>query len=340
MKPQVFFAAVACLLMGFAIQAFTGLNPFIGAATAGVISTQFSAPSGVAFAGLAKELWLDELLEDFYADDMFISECWDMSAFVDNDIINLAEAGVNPDVLINNSTYPINTTERTDGAIALELDRFDTENTSLKHADRVELAHDKMKSIIYGHKQALRMTFMEKGAHAIAPTSDTTDTPVIQTTGGDNGQGKKRLLYADILRLKRRFDNAEIPAEGRILVLSAQHQEDLELEDAARFKTIMSNKQVAGFKLYFLAEKRLPAYVLATSTKAAFGSAFVEGTHSRASIAFHNREVMRAKGEPFMYHGEAEKDAIYRRDVIGFSHRGLVIPLRNKGVASIFSPAV
>jgi hypothetical protein len=340
MKLQVLFAAIACLLMGFAIQAATGMNPFIGAAAAGVISTQVSAPAGAALAGLNKELWLTDLLEGFYADDMFISECWDMSAFVENDIINLAEAGVNPDVLINNTTYPINTSERPDGAIALELDRFDTENTSLKHADRVEAAYDKMTSIIYGHKQALRMTFMEKGAHAIAPTADSADTPVIQTTGGDNGSGKKRLLYADVLRLKRKFDDAEIPEDGRILVLSAQHQEDLELEDAARFKTIMSNKQLAGFKLYFLASKRLPAYVLATSQKAAFGSAFVEATHSRASIAFHNREEMRAKGDPKMFHGKAEDDPQHRQDVIGFAHRGLVLPLRNKGVASIFSPAI
>jgi hypothetical protein len=65
---------------------------------------------------------------------MFVSECRDFSMFVENNTLNLAEAGVNPTVLLNNTTYPIPIADRTDLPIAIPIDRFDTENTSIKDA--------------------------------------------------------------------------------------------------------------------------------------------------------------------------------------------------------------
>jgi len=321
--------AIVCMVAIFS----TGL-PVLAAVA--VTATTVLATGGIN-AGLNKEIWLPDLLEDFYADDMFIKEMRDMSAFVENDTINLAEAGVNPNVLINNTTYPITISQRTDSPIAIPLDTFDTENTLVRNIEIAELAYDKRSSVMYGHKQALRMTFMQKSAHAVAPSADSTDTPVIQTTGADNGQGLKRLKYADILKLKKRFDNAEIPGEGRILVLSAQHQEDLEIEDAERYNKLMEKGTLAGFKLYFLAEKRLPRYNKTTGAKVAYGASSL-ATDSYASIAFHKDEMMKAQGNTDMF--LREKDPEARGDVLGFQMRGISLPIRDKGVASIYSPTV
>ncbi len=296
-----------------------------------------SAGAGVAYAGLNKEIWLPDLMEDFYGDDMFITEMRDMSAFVENNTINLAEAGVNPDVLVNNSVYPVPYSGRTDAPIAIQLDTFDTENTWIKNTEVIELAYDKRASVLYGHRQALRMTFLERAAHNVAPATDSTFTPKLQTTGANNADtGLKRLTYSDILKLKKRFDNAEIPAEGRILVLSAQHQEDLELEDAARYNLIMDKGVLRGFKLYFLAEKRLPRYNKTTGVKVAYGAASL-ATDSYASIAFHKDEVMRSQGDADMF--LREKDPELRGDLVGFQMRGISLPIRGKGIASIYSPA-
>ena len=49
-----------------------------------------------------------------------------MDEYVNNNVINLAEAGVDPDVLINNTTYPVPIQERTDTPLTLALDYFDT----------------------------------------------------------------------------------------------------------------------------------------------------------------------------------------------------------------------
>lgn len=317
------------------------LTPVFGAvaslATVGVMS--MLPATGALNSGLNKEVWLAELMEGFYADDSFLSELRDLSAFVENDIINLAEAGVDPDVIINNTTYPIDIADRNDAPIAIEIDRFDTENTQILKADQVELSYDKLSSVMTGHRNALRMKIMEKGVHAIAPASNGTYTPLLTATGADNGSGLKRLTWSDVRKLQTKFDQAEIPAEGRIIIFSSQHLEDLEVEDLDRFNKMMDKGVVCGFKIYTVANKRLPKYNKSTGAKVAFGAAAAPLTDSTATIAFHKAEVARAMGSEDMFHSKAESDPIYRRDVIGFAKRAIVIPIRNKGIAAIYSPA-
>lgn len=333
----VAFAIASGLSMAFAISPLIGLA--IAAPIVVVASLVGTGSEYSTNAGLNKEVWLEEILEGFYADDMFISECRDLSPFVDNDVINLAEAGVDPTVLINNTTYPISVNDRADTALTITIDQFDTENTKVVKAEAIELAYDKLASVVLGHKNALRMKIMEKAAHAIAPASNATYTPVIQTTGADNGSGLKRLKWSDVRKLQKAFNNAEIPSEGRIIILSQQHLEDLEIEDLDRFNRVMDKGIICGFKMYALADKRLPRYNKTTGAKVAFGAAAAPSTDSTATIAFQKDEVARAMGTSSMFHSKAEDDPIYRRDVVGFQQRAIVIPIRNKGIAAIYSPA-
>lgn len=287
-------------------------------------------------AELNKEIWLPEIMEGFYGDDVFLSEARDMSAFVDNDKIHLAEAGVNPNVLVNNSTYPITVSQRTDTALALDLDTYDTNNTLLRSIETAELSYDKRQSILYGHKQALKMKFMEKAIHAYAPASNENNTPVIKATG-DVEDSVKSLTFADILTLENKFDEAEIPTEGRVLVLNSTHKSQLKKQDVKLYKDIFfSGSEFGGFKLYTLASKRMPLYIKATGTKVAYGTS--KGTtHTLCSVAFQKDEVMRCQGSMDMF--ADIKNPKERGDIIGFQMRALATPIRSKGLGAIYSPA-
>lgn len=287
-------------------------------------------------AGLNKEVWLPEILEGFYADDSFLSEARNMDAFVENNKINLAEAGVNPDVLVNNTTYPIGAAERSDVPIELPLDYYDTENTIIRNARKVELSYDKRTSVIYGHKQALKMGVMEKAIHAYAPDQNGTFTPVIATTGATQG-GFKAITFDDILDLEAAFDEAEVPAEGRVLVLNAKHKTQLRKADLKLYKEVFSGSQgsFAGFKIYTLASKRMPVYNKSTGEKAAYGAVAAPSTDTICSVAFHKDEVMRSTGEAEMF--ATEKSPTERGDLIGFQMRALCLPIRGKGIGAIYS---
>lgn len=301
----------------------------VGAVSVGL---SFLTPSGIgfAFAGLNKEIWLPEIMEGFYAGDMFLSEARDMTAFVDNNKIHLAEAGVNPTVLVNNITYPIPVSQRADGNLEMSLDTYDTENTMIRNIETAELAYDKRASIIYGHKQALKMQFMQKAIHAYAPNSDASFTPVIESAQSG------KITFEDILTLAESFDNAEIDSTGRILVLSVKHLSDLRKESLTQFKEFMKDKDLFGFKVYSLADKRMPKYNNTNGSKVGYGVASA-GTDAICSVAFHKDEVMKADGDLDMF--AKEKDPEQRADILGFQKRGIAIPIRGKGVGAIYTKA-
>lgn len=128
-------------------------------------------------ADLNKEVWVEQLKENFYPDSSFLKYVRDFSTLVENDAINMASAGVDPKVLINNTTYPIPVSMRVDKPIRIELDKFETENTLVHRPEVIEYSYDQLESVIMGHRNTLRSKTAEKAAHAFAPHEDTADTP-------------------------------------------------------------------------------------------------------------------------------------------------------------------
>lgn len=286
---------------------------------------------------LNKEIWLPEIMEGFYADDSFLKESRDMSAFVENNKINLAEAGVMPNVLINNTTYPVPMAERGDTPLEIELDYFDTENTVVRNAEKAELVYDKLASVTYGHKQALKQYFLKKAAHAWAPSAQGVYTPVLSTTGADDGTGHKKMTFEDLLRFEAEFDELEMDPSTRNICLSVKHLSHLRDQDMKLYKDIIKEKQLFSFKLHRLATKNLATFNSTTGVKKAYGAA-VAGTDTISSLAWHKDEVMRADGDLDMF--SALKDPAARGDIIGFQKRGIALPMRNKGIGSIYSAKI
>jgi len=289
-------------------------------------------------AGLNKEVWISQILEKFYPASSFLRYVKDMSVLVENDKINLAQAGVDPTVLVDNNAYPIPSTTRTDSPISLELRKLETENTIIRRPDEIEHSYDKVESVIYGHRMALQTKSLELAAYAYAPVQDSADTPVVAVTGENNSTtGKKRIRIEDILTLKRRFDNKDVPFEERYLVLHPSHVEDLILLDTKVFKDItdFKNGQPLRFAGFNLLQCRRNAFYRA-GLKMAFNPATL-ATDDFCSFAFHSAEVMKADGELYMY--ETVDDPKERGTIIGFDKRFLALPLRNKAIGAIISQA-
>ncbi|QTE22396.1 hypothetical protein [Polaribacter cellanae] len=288
-------------------------------------------------ATLKKQIWVKHLMKNFYPEYSFLQFAKDFSPLVEYDKITMTEVGIDPEVLINNTTYPITVAERTDTALEITLDLFETENTLIRRPEAVELAYEKLESVLYGHKMNLRTTTAKKAAHAFAPNSETTFTPVIEATGDDNGDGFKRLTVNDILLLKRRYDDLDIPKEGRYLVLDPKHTEDLIKIDLKSFKDITdfskgNPKRFAGFNM--LEFTKNPKYTNAL-VKIPFGS-ITAGNHS--SFSFQKDEVMKADGSVKMY--ETKDDPKERATIVGFDKRFVALPIRNKGIGAIVSVPV
>ena len=290
-------------------------------------------------ADLRKEVWVRQLMEKFYPDSSFLRYAKDFTTFVENNVINLAEAGVDPEVLINNTTYPITVVKRTDKPIRVELDQFETVNTLVRRPEVIEYAYNQLESVLMGHRNILRATTAKKAAHAYAPDEDTPSTPIVLTSG-NTYNGRKRLTFEDILNLKERFDNENIPLEDRYLVLHPSHLTDLILLDVKAFKDITDivngqPKRFAGFGVLQFSE---PAYYdSGTLKKRAFGAVLGEDDVF-CSFAFNGQEVMKADGEVFMY--SRQNDPLERGTIVGFDKRFIALPIRNVGIGAIVSKKV
>ncbi len=285
---------------------------------------------------LNKQVWIKQIMEGFYPNDLFLNKVTDFSQFVENNRLHIASAGIDPKVLVNNTTYPIGVVQRTDQDNEIVLDKFETENTLVRRPETIEYSYDKLESVIGQHRATLRKTAAMKAIHAFAPAENTDNTPVIETTGLTY-EGRKRLRYIDILTLKERFDNAEIPLEERYLVLHPKHVTDLLLEDIELFKELTNIKngeplKFAGFGCFSFS--KMPTYTNQFK-KVAFSQ---ENTEQFSSVAFQSKEVMKADGDIYMYANV--DDPRERGTIVGFDKRFVAMPIRGKGVGAIVSAKV
>lgn len=335
------FRIIVALLVTICFNTFAGGSvayaagvPMVYGIVAFNLASFIPAVSGVLSAKLTKEIWLADLMEKFYPKTSFLSAASNMDQFVENDKINLAEAGVDPDVLINNTSYPVAFAERTDTPYELVLDVYDTEGTVLRNAERIELAYDKRMSVLNGHKNALLQKLAQKAAHAYAPDETGDTTPVLATTGDSTSGAIMPLRFADIIDLKSLYDDMDAP-EDRVLVLNPRHENDLIKQDLELMKAIYSGTvdKLFGFKLYVYS--KTPRFNRSTGKKVAFGAAAAPTTDTISSFAFVGSEVMKCQGTFKMF--ERLNDPEQKGDIINFQMRALALPKRNKYMGAIYS---
>lgn len=277
---------------------------------------------------MLKQIFAAIILALFYPDASWLNELTSMDHMVEYNKINLSQVGADPEVVKDNATWPLTPTSRTDSGIELPLATFDTVPTHVTNVEELETSYDMCQSVVAQHAAALRTKAMLSAAYNIAPASNSAATPVLPTTGNDRGDGNKALTYADLLTLRTKFNKANYPQTGRVIVLCPEHEEDLLKEDAARYNQIMTTGQVAGFKVYVTNHG---VQYSTSGVKQAYGTTNAQP----CSFAFCKEEVMRAMGT---IEGEPEKRwADYRGWLLGFQMRFVAMPFRNKGIAAIYS---
>jgi hypothetical protein len=296
----------------------------------------------VAYAGLLKEVWTDVFMQNFFRNIEFLKRSRDMSVFVENNTINLAEAGVNPNVLINNTTYPIPTVDFTANPIALPLDYYDTENTIVRNALQKQYSFDALSQITYQHQMTMKEKISDKTVHAWSPAQDTVNTPVFATSGADRGNGFKKFSLTDIAKMQEIFDQKKYPKAGRILVLHSSHRTDLLNEDKTLFKQFSELKSgqvlpLYGFEVYEYSGTA--NYNKNTGVKIAFGAA-PSANDSPSSLFYLESEVMHAEGDLEIFFRAKGQNPDHRGDQIGFQKRFLALPIRGKAIGAVYSAAV
>lgn len=331
------------VLMSIIILSLLGL-PFAGwlGLVTGIVLPMLLGkflPKDAALEGVYTEVWTGELVRRLRGG---MTASWldgvsDYSAAVKNETIHLVDVGGDPEVLINNTTYPIPLQELKDGDIALGLDKFQTKRTAVSDDELFAISYDKIGSVIERHSDSITIAKFKKAAHALAPNSNTKDTPVIQTSGEMDGT-RKKCTRKDIIALKRKLDALQIPASGRRLVLCSDHVNDL-LEDDQKFRDQYYNytsgkiANMYGFEVY---EFENCPYFTKEGTKVPLKDTPGE-TDFQASFCFYTKRVFRAQGTTKMYYRDAQTSPDTQQNEVNFRHYYIVLPKKMEAIGAIYS---
>lgn len=252
-------------------------------------------------------------------------------------VINIPRANFNPDVLVNNSVYPIPVQAYTDDTIVLSLDKYQTKATSVTDDQIVGSAYDKIDATTRSHTRAILTKKFKKAIYSIAPTSDAAATPVIAATGTAVG-GVATLVYADLVNLKARLDADEVDPNGRRLVLSTTHYNDL-LRDRDNFgdklvnyNTGMPAPVIAGFEIYQYNGN--PLYTSA-GVKKAFGAVKAAGDRE-GSVVFWTGGIAKKTGMTKQYFTPASADTANQANLLNYRHYFMATPFESRFIGAIY----
>lgn len=289
--------------------------------------------SGCLLDGLNKEIWLPGIVEQFFPSDSFVNESRNLDAWTDNGFLNIQEAGVNPDVIVDNAVWPIPIVRREDIPHRLEMKRFDTENTVHINAIEIEESADKRNSVIEGHRTSLRTKFARMAGFNWSPTKNGDFTPVnVVSTGNKSTINNTYYAFSfeQLLQLETQANLMDMPTEGRILLLHPWHAADLRKQDMDMYKSIFNGNNMFSFKVYIT--PLTPRYNGDTGVRVGYDDP-VKSTDAIASTFYYRDAVGRAKSDFDMYY--RLRDPEYRSDVIGFNMRGLALPITGKYLGAI-----
>jgi hypothetical protein len=325
-----------------------GIHPaitFTGMMGLSILQSVVPMPQGVSFMAIQTELWTGELIKNFRHEHMFLSRISNRNQYVNKNAIHMVDIGADPAVLVNNTTYPINSAQRTDSDIVISLDKFDTENTIITDDELYALPYDKPGSVIEQHRAVLEEKTAEKAVHSLCPVADSADTPVVMTTGNSNGltNARKRLTINDIVRAKKLLDDLKVPLTGRELVLCNQHVEDLLITSQAFKDQWYKAESGQIFNMFgFIISQFVanPLFSNATGQKKAFGAALDPADDLQTSVFYYNKRAVQARGTAKMYFADAKNDPKYRQSEVGFTLYHICLPKKNTGFGAIVSDVV
>lgn len=273
--------------------------------------------------------WLDGIPE-LEADVYTLGE----NTATEKNIIHIPVETFSPDVLLNNTTYPIAIQDFADGTVQLTLDKYQTKATSVSDDAAMGASYPKIDSATRGHRRQINSTKYKKAAHAIAPASHTTATPVFELPASYTAND----VFQAMVKVKDAFDKNEIPESNRRFVLATDHYNKL-ITDRERFGNLLVdhntgkvNQQIAGFDVYTFVSN--PKYDATTKAKKVWGAVPAE-TDKVASFAFYVDNIGKKTGNTKQYFSLAAANPTTQTNLLNYRHYFIAMPVQNQAIGAI-----
>ncbi|TAG31887.1 MAG: hypothetical protein EAZ35_02225 [Sphingobacteriia bacterium] len=305
-----------------------------------------SQPTGFLL-GIYREAWDSQLIKRFDTSDQTgwrqgirdIGKYFSMLQDGETVVVNLTYFGVSPDVLIDNTAYPIAIQQLDGENVAITVKKFQTKATPITDDEIFGLNYNKMQAVQESHAIKIEEDKNSMALHNIAPNANIAAMPVLLTTG-DLVNGRRMCRGKDLLTLRDSLNRLLHPRDGRRLILCNDHINDLLSEDqkfADQYYDSTDGRIFKRFNFEFFESSTNPFYNAAAKTKLAYGAVPVAGTHTEASVYFHISRLVQGKGFTKNYLSQSAQDPLQQRNLYNVRHYDIVTRYRNEGVSVIAS---
>lgn len=293
---------------------------------------------------IQKEIWAAAIVSGLFAQNSFLSKAFNADEYVNQGkTVHIPQAGAPSGVEKGRSKLPASVSGRTDTDVVFTLEEYTTNPVYISNAETVELSYDKRESVLRQDKLKLQdevaLDFIYKWSPAANYCVETTGAEVAAYTPGATGN-RKAICKADVLALMTKFNNDDIPQEGRYLLLDAnmysQLLNDLTAnENTAFLASADTQNGILGklFSFNIMMRSRAALYKADKSPKA--WGVESAATDLAAALAWHDQSVCRALGEVKAF--ENEGDPTWYGDIYSFLVRagGRILRSDCKGVAAL-----
>ncbi len=295
------------------------------------------------------EIWLDRVINNISNADLapWLDGIPELDAEVsvhgegtltESNTIHVATTDFDVDVLINNTTYPIPVQVYDDETVFINLDKYVTKVVNISDDQAMGASYDRIDNATRKSTEAIPKAKYAKAIHSIAPQKNTTNTPVIEATGETDPSGRKTLVYNDLVSLKNKLDDLEVPQEDRRLVLCTNHYNDL-LKDRKNFGNVLVDYKkgmvapiIAGFEIFSYI--KMPTYSDSLE-KIPYGAIPDPTKERKASVAFYKGNIAKKTGITKQYFGEAKTNPSLQVNELNYRHYFIATPFVNKYIGAI-----
>lgn len=210
-----------------------------------------------------KEMWRPDIIESLFKSNQFLNRAFNADEYVvGGSIVHIPQAGSPSNVVRNRSTVPATAVKRTDTDIVYTLDEYTTDPRLITDIDKKELSYNKRLSVINEDMGALMETAGDNMLYrwtANVPSGNkipSTGAAATATAPGATGT-RKILVEADIRSAQALLNKQNIPAEGRVMILTADALNNLMSDNSLKyaFQQVVNLKdgsvgRLYGFDLY------------------------------------------------------------------------------------------
>jgi hypothetical protein len=259
------------------------------------------------------QVWVATIVEKLLPDNNFVNQSINDDIHVKGKTVHIPESGDMPGGEINREGES-SVSRREDITNDYDIDEVTTNATLVKNVEEVEVSYDKRASVLAGHIAAQNLLGTNNIVYRWAKC--TPAASIVKTSGevraaslvGATGN-RRRITVSDILKVKEIFDDADVPDDGRCLLLPAawhtsfikDNLTDITKLEAAGTIALKEGRldKIFGFQIYTRGKKNVLTVGADNAPKSPKSARVV--TDCAAALAWQKDCVRQAKGDVQVY---------------------------------------